>query len=170
MAKCPVDTPWNVICSIMWRVRLAVVFENVCFLVFPFFVNLWFCFADTNGWWTNNVDTGWGAREGKTSPWYILHTSCGPCFAHQHNPTGVDPRPEQWKEISSLMKHKGHLAFFDCAYQGYVVWESLCMHLRAHKRVQQRLVRAYRSMVSELTQRKRMVVFVGPHVDCWTSL
>lgn len=21
-----------------------------------------------------------------------------------HNPTGVDPRPEQWKEISSLVK------------------------------------------------------------------
>lgn len=36
-----------------------------------------------------------------------------------HNPTGVDPRPEQWKEISAAMKAKGHLPFFDCAYQGF---------------------------------------------------
>lgn len=43
---------------------------------------------------------------------FLLH-------ACAHNPTGVDPRPEQWKEISALIKEKGHLAFFDCAYQGF---------------------------------------------------
>jgi aspartate aminotransferase len=36
-----------------------------------------------------------------------------------HNPTGVDPTMEQWKEISSAMKAKGHLVFFDSAYQGF---------------------------------------------------
>lgn len=36
-----------------------------------------------------------------------------------HNPTGVDPSVEQWKDISMLMKEKGHFAFFDCAYQGF---------------------------------------------------
>jgi aspartate aminotransferase len=36
-----------------------------------------------------------------------------------HNPTGVDPTVEQWKEISALFKKKNHLAFFDCAYQGF---------------------------------------------------
>jgi aspartate aminotransferase len=36
-----------------------------------------------------------------------------------HNPTGVDPDPEQWKELSALMKSKGHYAFFDSAYQGF---------------------------------------------------
>eukprot|EP01051_Picozoa_sp_SAG22_P014104 SAG22_NODE_1667_length_3851_cov_1.673774_1_plen_428_part_00 len=36
-----------------------------------------------------------------------------------HNPTGVDPTLEQWAEISSAMKAKDHIAFFDCAYQGF---------------------------------------------------
>lgn len=34
-----------------------------------------------------------------------------------HNPTGVDPTPEQWKEISSVMKDKQLFPFFDMAYQ-----------------------------------------------------
>jgi len=36
-----------------------------------------------------------------------------------HNPTGVDPTPEQWKEISSAMKRKNHFCYFDMAYQGF---------------------------------------------------
>jgi len=36
-----------------------------------------------------------------------------------HNPTGVDPEPEQWKELSALLKRKGHFPFFDSAYQGF---------------------------------------------------
>ena len=36
-----------------------------------------------------------------------------------HNPTGVDPTKEQWKEISQLVKQKGHFPFFDMAYQGF---------------------------------------------------
>ncbi|KAK3938853.1 pyridoxal phosphate-dependent transferase [Diplogelasinospora grovesii] len=36
-----------------------------------------------------------------------------------HNPTGVDPTPEQWKEIEAAMRAKGHFAFFDMAYQGF---------------------------------------------------
>ncbi|KAK0634294.1 pyridoxal phosphate-dependent transferase [Bombardia bombarda] len=36
-----------------------------------------------------------------------------------HNPTGVDPTPEQWKEIEAAVKAKGHHAFFDMAYQGF---------------------------------------------------
>lgn len=36
-----------------------------------------------------------------------------------HNPTGVDPTPEQWKEISDVVKAQGHYAFFDMAYQGF---------------------------------------------------
>ncbi|CAL8243229.1 unnamed protein product [Lota lota] len=36
-----------------------------------------------------------------------------------HNPTGVDPRPEQWKEISDLVKKRNLLVFFDMAYQGF---------------------------------------------------
>lgn len=36
-----------------------------------------------------------------------------------HNPTGVDPTPEQWKEIEAVVKDKGHYSFFDMAYQGF---------------------------------------------------
>lgn len=36
-----------------------------------------------------------------------------------HNPTGIDPTPEQWKEISRIVKKQGHFAFFDMAYQGF---------------------------------------------------
>lgn len=36
-----------------------------------------------------------------------------------HNPTGVDPTPDQWKRICNVMKQKKLLPFFDSAYQGY---------------------------------------------------
>jgi len=36
-----------------------------------------------------------------------------------HNPTGVDPKPEQWKELSALCKKKDHLVLMDMAYQGF---------------------------------------------------
>ncbi|KAF8850981.1 mitochondrial putative aspartate aminotransferase [Acephala macrosclerotiorum] len=43
---------------------------------------------------------------------FLLH-------ACAHNPTGIDPTPEQWKEISEAVKAGGHFAFFDMAYQGF---------------------------------------------------
>jgi len=37
-----------------------------------------------------------------------------------HNPTGVDPTPEQWKKICSVLKARPGLSlFFDSAYQGF---------------------------------------------------
>ncbi|CAH1176888.1 unnamed protein product [Phaedon cochleariae] len=36
-----------------------------------------------------------------------------------HNPTGVDPGKEQWKEISQLAKEKHFFPVFDLAYQGF---------------------------------------------------
>lgn len=36
-----------------------------------------------------------------------------------HNPTGIDPTPEQWKELSQIFKEKEHYPFFDMAYQGF---------------------------------------------------
>ncbi|WWC65482.1 uncharacterized protein I303_108100 [Kwoniella dejecticola CBS 10117] len=43
---------------------------------------------------------------------FVLH-------ACAHNPTGCDPTPEQWDELATIFKAKSHIAFFDCAYQGY---------------------------------------------------
>jgi len=36
-----------------------------------------------------------------------------------HNPTGIDPTPDQWKEIAKVMKANSLLPFFDSAYQGF---------------------------------------------------
>ena len=36
-----------------------------------------------------------------------------------HNPTGVDPTQEQWKQIAAVMREKSHFPFFDTAYQGF---------------------------------------------------
>ena len=36
-----------------------------------------------------------------------------------HNPTGVDPKLEQWKELSKLMLERKLFPFFDMAYQGF---------------------------------------------------
>eukprot|EP00268_Persea_americana_P051845 TRINITY_DN5762_c0_g1_i1.p1 TRINITY_DN5762_c0_g1~~TRINITY_DN5762_c0_g1_i1.p1 ORF type:complete len:419 (+),score=77.81 TRINITY_DN5762_c0_g1_i1:34-1290(+) len=43
---------------------------------------------------------------------FLLH-------ACAHNPTGVDPSEEQWKEISYQFKVRNHFPFFDMAYQGF---------------------------------------------------
>lgn len=36
-----------------------------------------------------------------------------------HNPTGVDPNHEQWKQIGEIVKSRKLFAFFDGAYQGF---------------------------------------------------
>eukprot|EP01025_Chloroclados_australasicus_P018885 TRINITY_DN2007_c0_g1_i1.p1 TRINITY_DN2007_c0_g1~~TRINITY_DN2007_c0_g1_i1.p1 ORF type:complete len:468 (-),score=59.23 TRINITY_DN2007_c0_g1_i1:667-2070(-) len=36
-----------------------------------------------------------------------------------HNPTGIDPTKEQWQQIAEVCREKGHLPFFDVAYQGF---------------------------------------------------
>ena len=36
-----------------------------------------------------------------------------------HNPTGVDPTKDQWKEISEACKVQNHFVFFDLAYLSF---------------------------------------------------
>ncbi|KAL4838906.1 hypothetical protein H8958_001502 [Nasalis larvatus] len=42
-------------------------------------------------------------------------------YACTHNSTGVDPHPEQWKEMPTLVKKKNLFDFFDMAYQGFTI-------------------------------------------------
>jgi len=42
----------------------------------------------------------------------LLHACC-------HNPSGIDPSLEQWKRLSSLIKERRLIPFFDFAYQGF---------------------------------------------------
>lgn len=36
-----------------------------------------------------------------------------------HNPTGVDPTEQQWREIAEVIRSRKHFPFFDTAYQGF---------------------------------------------------
>jgi aromatic-amino-acid transaminase len=42
----------------------------------------------------------------------VLHACC-------HNPTGVDPTPEQWSRIIDIVRGRGLVPFLDIAYQGF---------------------------------------------------
>lgn len=42
----------------------------------------------------------------------LLHGCC-------HNPTGIDPTPEQWDQLAKMSAEKGWLPLFDFAYQGF---------------------------------------------------
>ena len=42
----------------------------------------------------------------------LLHGCC-------HNPTGIDPTPEQWAALAKMSAEKGWLPLFDFAYQGF---------------------------------------------------
>lgn len=42
----------------------------------------------------------------------LLHVCC-------HNPTGVDPSPDQWRQIADVAESAGWFPFFDFAYQGF---------------------------------------------------
>lgn len=42
----------------------------------------------------------------------LFHAAC-------HNPSGIDPQLEQWKELAALVKKKKLLPFFDMAYHGF---------------------------------------------------
>ncbi|KAG9153903.1 hypothetical protein Leryth_006007 [Lithospermum erythrorhizon] len=64
---------------------------------------------------TRGLDYNGFMEDIKNAPngsFFLLH-------ACAHNPTGVDPTEEQWREISHQFKVKGHFAFFDMAYQGF---------------------------------------------------
>jgi len=54
------------------------------------------------------------AALGKAGPsdMVLLHACC-------HNPSGVDPTPEQWKQIADVAQKQGFLTLFDFAYQGF---------------------------------------------------
>ena len=51
-------------------------------------------------------------REAPDRSVVLLH----PCA---HNPTGVDPTLDQWKELAAIIRQKNHFPFFDSAYQGF---------------------------------------------------
>ncbi|MEM7433267.1 MAG: amino acid aminotransferase, partial [Pseudomonadota bacterium] len=55
------------------------------------------------------LDTLSNASEGDA---VLLHACC-------HNPSGIDPTPEQWQQISDVIVERKLLPFVDMAYQGF---------------------------------------------------
>lgn len=51
-------------------------------------------------------------NEAKAGDVVLFHGCC-------HNPTGIDPTVEQWRELAKLSVEKGWLPLFDFAYQGF---------------------------------------------------
>ena len=58
--------------------------------------------------WDNLISDLSNANEGDV---VLFHGCC-------HNPTGIDPTPEQWKQLAELSVKNGWLPLFDFAYQG----------------------------------------------------
>src|SRR3712207_2283091 len=58
--------------------------------------------------WDNLIADLSNASEGDV---VLLHGCC-------HNPTGIDPTPEQWQALADLSVKNGWLPLFDFAYQG----------------------------------------------------
>lgn len=58
--------------------------------------------------WDNLIADLSNAGEGDV---VLLHGCC-------HNPTGIDPTPEQWKILADMSAKNGWLPLFDFAYQG----------------------------------------------------
>ncbi|URL01192.1 aspartate/tyrosine/aromatic aminotransferase [Avibacterium sp. 20-126] len=58
--------------------------------------------------WENLIADLSNASEGDV---VLLHGCC-------HNPTGIDPTPEQWQQLAEMSAKNGWLPLFDFAYQG----------------------------------------------------
>ena len=53
-----------------------------------------------------------GLRKAPAGDVVLLHGCC-------HNPTGIDPTPDQWNAISEVLSERGLLPLVDFAYQGF---------------------------------------------------
>ena len=51
-------------------------------------------------------------KDAKPGDAILLHGCC-------HNPTGIDPTPDDWKQIAALIAEKNLLPLIDFAYQGF---------------------------------------------------
>ena len=51
-------------------------------------------------------------RDGKAGDAIVLHACC-------HNPTGIDPTEDQWRDLAELTAQRGMLPILDFAYQGF---------------------------------------------------
>ena len=61
----------------------------------------------------------WKEELATSAPGCWLRRSVVLLHAAAHNPTGVDPTPEQWRELAQLFLAAQLVPLFDTAYQGF---------------------------------------------------
>ena len=71
-----------------------------------------YAYLDADGTGLDFTEMMASIRKIPTGDVILLHACC-------HNPTGVDPTPEQWGEIAVAVSERQLLPLVDCAYQGF---------------------------------------------------
>ncbi|WP_266180290.1 aromatic amino acid transaminase [Dyella humicola] len=88
----------------------------------------------------------------------LLHACC-------HNPTGVDPTAEQWKQVVALVKARGLMPFIDMAYQGFdkgIEADAMAVRLFAESGIESFVVaNSYSKSFSLYGERVGALSFVG---------
>jgi aspartate aminotransferase len=95
-----------------------------------------------------------------------------------HNPTGIDPTQDQWKEICELCKKKNLFPFFDCAYQGFATGDldadTFAFRYFAKQGVSFMLAQSYAKNMGLYGERvgTTSIVCETPEIAraCWTQL
>ncbi|XP_003706300.1 glutamate oxaloacetate transaminase 2 [Megachile rotundata] len=81
-----------------------------------------------------------------------------------HNPTGVDPKPEQWKELAKVVRNRNLFPFFDMAYQGFatgdIVRDAFAVRLFAKEGIPFALAQSYAKNMGLYGERVGALTFV----------
>ncbi len=98
--------------------------------------------------------------KGQRGDLVCLHACC-------HNPTGIDPKLEQWHEISELLAEKQMIPFVDFAYQGFgdgIEEDSLPLHALLQKNQEAIVCNSFSKNFGLYCERVGTVMLVGKEV------
>lgn len=77
--------------------------------------------------------TYWNAKKQKLNMSKLLDSLCNApegaavlFHSAAHNPTGMDPTHDEWRQIAALVKSRNLFPFFDSAYQGFASGDPHC--------------------------------------------
>ncbi|QDU72196.1 amino acid aminotransferase [Mucisphaera calidilacus] len=109
-----------------------------------------------------DIDAMLAALDGvKAGDVVLLHGCC-------HNPSGVDPTPEQWVAIADKLAEKKAVALLDFAYQGFgsgIDEDSVGLHTLAEKLPELIVCTSYSKNFSLYNERIGALTFVAPSAD-----
>jgi len=88
----------------------------------------------------------------------LLHACC-------HNPSGVDPSPEQWRSIAEILEARRAIAFLDMAYQGFgdgPEEDAFAVRLFAERQIPLFVATSCSKNFGLYSERVGLLSFVGP--------